>query len=125
MGNLTSRPIKNLRKALDGSEILSFQMRTRRSRLRDQKEVPEEIKTPEQFKKLLLRIFPKLQTDEVQRIKAGRWMRIYHLFYQAGYSKQETADETGLTKATVNSILQRIRWTAKGLETHSLKKRKR
>lgn len=65
-------------------------------------------------RELLLRVFPKLESNEKQRVRAGRWMRIIHLFYRAGLSYGDVAEEMKSSLSTVRSALQHIRRAAKG-----------
>lgn len=113
-----------LRKEVDGCEVGAFQIEP--TRHKEKRELPLGLETDEKIQKYLLKIFPKLRDDVKQRARAGRWIRVIQLFYKCGYSWQEVADEMNFPSAnTTKKILFRIRKTLKGLETHSLKKRKR
>jgi Sigma-70, region 4 len=63
---------------------------------------------------LLVRVFPKLETDERQRVRAGRWMRVIQLHHRFGHSYSYAADEMKVSVSTVKSMLQHIRRAVKG-----------
>jgi hypothetical protein len=73
---------------------------------------------------LLLRVFPKLMTDEKQRERAGLWMRVIQLYYRAGYSFGDTAAEMGVKLKFVRNVLQKIAYVRHGKTTKG-KTRKR
>jgi hypothetical protein len=69
--------------------------------------------------KVLLRAFPKLLTDSVQRKRAGRWAAVLVLFYRMNMTKSRIASELKISPASVNSILQRARRVAKGISANN------
>ena len=64
---------------------------------------------------LLIKSFPKLETDSRQRSRAGRWMRVIQLYHRFGHSYGDVAEEMGLTVAAIKTILQRMRHDIKGV----------
>jgi hypothetical protein len=61
---------------------------------------------------LLLQTFPKLETSESQRRRAGRWARIIQLYYRLGLSYGHTAAEMKVTTRYVRTLLRNIRRAA-------------
>lgn len=75
------------------------------------------------IKVLLLRVFPKLETDEKQRQRAGRWMRVIHLHHRFGHSYGAVAAEMGLRVTAVKSMIQHIRRAVNGFPCNRSSKR--
>ena len=78
---------------------------------------PEWTKHDAEIQNLLLRVFPKLQTDPNQRTQAGTWARIIQLYYRVGSTTAVIAEEMGISKQCVQSRLYRIRRSAEGQRT--------
>ena len=74
----------------------------------------EWAKDDEAIKNLLTRVFPKLKIDERQRARAGRWMRVIHLYHRFGHSYGDVAAEMGLRVTAVKSMIQHIRRAVNG-----------
>lgn len=81
---------------------------------RHQRSVPEWVRSDETVRKVLLRSFPKLQTDDRQRKRAAVWTRIIHLYMRLGYTYSYVADEMGLSHQQVRSIVQRMYYVSDG-----------
>jgi len=69
--------------------------------------------------KVLLRAFPKLQTDSKQRKRAARWAAVLVLFYRMNMTKSQIGAELRIGSTVVNSILQRARRVAKGISANN------
>lgn len=76
------------------------------------RKVPEALKTDTSIQKIILRSFPKLEDDVEQRKRAGRWIRVIHLYFKWGYSYAETAEEMGEKPRTVEMLIRAIRRAA-------------
>lgn len=76
---------------------------------------PAWTKSDEKIKALLLKSFPKLQTNVRQRKAAARWMRVIYLYHRTGFSKGQIAQELGESVGAVKMIIIRINRAAKGL----------
>jgi len=68
-----------------------------------------------EIREVLLTAFPKQATNAKQRAKAGRWLRVIHLYHRMGYTKTQIAADMGLTPEAVKSLLRAISRTRKGL----------
>lgn len=79
---------------------------------RHERDVPEWAKSNEEIQKLLLRSFPKMTTHPLQRLRAGRWARIIHLYFRNGSTYSEVAEEMGESVVVIHSTLKRIRRAA-------------
>ena len=71
----------------------------------------------EQLQALLLRVFPKLESDKNQREHAGKWVRVIYLFYRLTWSTGYIGEKMGVSRKVVCSILHRARNAAVGLRT--------
>lgn len=79
-------------------------------------------KSDKKVQKLLLRVFPKMLTDDKQRKRAGRWLRVIQLYFRYGYSYGDTAAEIGEKKKFVQDVLCRINRALQGLPCDGRKK---
>ena len=66
------------------------------------------------LQELLLKAFPRLATDPVERQRAGRWNRIAYLYYKASQSAQSIADELETSVESVKFALVSMRRVAEG-----------
>jgi transposase len=66
---------------------------------------------------VLLRIFPKLRTDERQRQSAARWMGIILLYFKLGWKAQDVAEKLNISEKKVYDTAQRITRAGAGLRT--------
>lgn len=71
------------------------------------------------FKNILMRAFPKLLTDKIQRERAGRWTRISYMYYKGNYTAQDISEEIGLSIEAVKFALVSMRRVAEGRWTNS------
>jgi hypothetical protein len=78
------------------------------------KDVPLWATNNVETRKLLLRAFPKLKTSPLQRKRAGRWAAVITMFYRMNMANSQIAAELKTKRSTIDLILQRIRWCAKG-----------
>lgn len=80
----------------------------------------------EQIQKLLLKVFPKLHTDLVQRRGAARWAHVIQLYFRTALSYSEVAEEMYEKKETIHNIIRRIQRAKKGKPVNGIpRKRKR
>lgn len=85
---------------------------------RGNREAPDWALNDKTIQEILLRAFPKLKTDDVQRQRAGRWARVIQIYFRSGKSYRETAHELGEKLTTVHRVIQRIRRTVAGRPTN-------
>ena len=79
------------------------------------REVPEWACTRVGIQEVLLRAFPRLQTDVNQRKHAGRWAQIINLYFLQGWSAEEVAEELGQSRASIKMLVMGIDRTSRGL----------
>ncbi len=89
------------------------------------KDLPEWATSNESIQKMLLRVFPKLNTSQTQRKRAGRWVRIITLFYLLKWSESQVAAELNQSVASVKFTLVRINRAATGLTTRGRVRRRK
>ena len=68
----------------------------------------------EKVRQLLLRVFPKLLTDDRQRQRARRWNQVIHFYFRMGLTHNQIADEMGEPAAAIGSTIQKIYYAAAG-----------
>lgn len=69
----------------------------------------------EKIKQILLRSFPKMQTNEAQRKKAGRWLRAIHLYYRMGLLRPVVIKELKISFTAWKALIRSIRRAAQGV----------
>lgn len=75
---------------------------------------PDWAKDNAKIRALLLRSFPKLLTDEKQRLKAGRWARVIQMYYRSQMTHGQICNELDLTLPTILSMIRNIDRVVKG-----------
>lgn len=75
---------------------------------RYKRSIPEWATDDKQIQKLLLSKFPRLGIDLEQRRRAGRWAMVIQLYFRAGHSHREVAEEMGESKAAVLTLTRSI-----------------
>lgn len=81
------------------------------------RKMPEWMKNEKSIHGLLLRIFPKLKTDERQRKNAAGWLEIIRLYFKSGWKAQDVAEKLNTSKKQVYDTAQRITRAGAGLRT--------
>jgi hypothetical protein len=71
----------------------------------------------EQVRGLLLRVFPKWETDERQRTRAARWHTIILSYWRMGNVALQIAMRLKVPLKTVEEVIRRIRKAQAGLNT--------
>jgi hypothetical protein len=102
---------KQLKNVIDPNEQFGHQiLKIRRPR----KRVPLWALDNKKIQQVILRAFPKMDSDPVQRQRAGRWTRVIHLYYRLKWSRGQIAKEMGLQYYTVNDLIRSIKRVAAG-----------
>lgn len=116
-----------LRHSMDGSDpFMTGGHQVISPRRAYKKDHPAWTKSDEKIKQILLRSFPKLQTDRRQRLAAARWLRIIHMYYRVGETIGTIALELHQKVGTVKRVLVSIKRAAKGKNTaNGTERRKR
>src|SRR5205085_2251114 len=84
--------------------------------LRMQK-IPEWMYQTKDVGEVLLRVFPKLETDERQRKSATRWLEIIQLYFKSGWSVRDVAEKLSISEKKVYDTAQRLTRAGAGLRT--------
>lgn len=111
---------KQLRKKFDGSEsfmnrghqIIKSAGATRHAERVSK--TPDWVHDDQRVRELLLRSFPKLATDPLQRKRAGRWMQVIQLYFRMGWTWAKIAEEMGESPRKIESTIQKIYNVAAG-----------
>lgn len=96
-----------------------------------EREIPEWALNDAEVRKVLLAVFPKIsftppiekkaKREYQRRIeKAGRWVRVIHLYYRMELPQQIVMKETGLTWLAMKGILRRANAAYKKLGKRTL-----
>ena len=113
MNNSPSDVARRLRRRIDHNDTFTSGHQIITIRRTDRVD-PEWVKSDAEIRKILLRAFPKLDTDPKQRARAGRWARVIQLYFRRHYTHGQIAAELGIKYRNVNSLIDRIRRAAKG-----------
>jgi hypothetical protein len=81
------------------------------------RKMPKWMNNEKDIQRVLLRVFPKLQTDERQRKGALHWLGIIHRYFKMGQSAQSVAEELDSSATKVYDTAQRITRAGAGLRT--------
>lgn len=115
---------EGLRSVFDtnSSFMVGHQVKRIRSR-HDGRKVPAWSTNDEAVRKLLLRSFPKLATNDLQRRRAGRWMRVIQLYFRSKRSRREVAEDMGESENVIRMLVRSIKLAQKGWRTNGTGKR--
>lgn len=118
------KDMKKLRRKMDGDDGFMSAHQIKKVRvLIGQKDTPVWAANDIEVRKILLRAFPKLGSNKVQRQSAARWSQAITLVYRLGMPYNHAAAEMGLKVGTLRSLLRNIRRVALGLRSDTSKKR--
>lgn len=70
------------------------------------------------IKELLMKVFPRMQTDPKQKERAMRWLRIINLYYRVGWTCGRVAEELKITYKQAEWAIYAINKAAKGEADH-------
>ena len=76
--------------------------------------IPSWANNNERVKEIILRSFPKLDSDAKQHATAARWVRIVQLYFRAHYTRAQVAEEMGLTSEQVKGVIRSMRRVSVG-----------
>lgn len=76
--------------------------------------VPDWVDDDDRLQKVLLTSFPNMLDNQKQRDRAGRWARIFYMYYKGNYTARDIAQELDMTIGHVRMILVGIRRVANG-----------
>ena len=79
-------------------------------------------KSDKEVRELLLSVFPKLDSNERQRMRAGKWARVIQLYFRSGLSYGDTAAEMQENKVFVHNVINRINAALVGFPCRGKKK---
>jgi hypothetical protein len=123
-GHDSAAVMKGLRAVFDSnSQFISGHQIKRVSTLNERKKVPAWALEDESIRKLLLFCFPKLLSNDVQRKRAGRYLRIIQLFFRSKKSRREVAEELGESENVIRRIVYRYVKLAQKEERYSAHKK--
>lgn len=114
------RDFEKLRQHLDGSDPFvnaGHQIIKSAGKSRHDTRVsnlPEWATDDKQVQELLLRSFPKLKEDPIQRQRAAKWTHIIQLYYRVGWTQTKIAEELEMSLVLLKYYLKAIRRAAAG-----------
>lgn len=111
---LSNESFRELRKVLDSSDPFMTGGHGIRKPNSRRKKIPAWSLNDASVREILIRSFPKLQTNPRQRKSAAKWIRIIHLYYRAGMTRGQVAAEMGMKDNTLKRALISIKRVASG-----------
>ena len=118
------KDMAKLRKRMDGDDGFMSAHQIKKTRVQiGQKDTPLWSASNTEVQKVLLRVFPKLQTHNGHRQRAARWNQAIVLVYRLNMPYNHAAAEMGITTSTLRSLLRNIRRAALGLRADTHKPR--
>jgi hypothetical protein len=79
--------------------------------------IPAWANSDAEVRSLLLKVFPKLETDERQRKRAAIWMLMIYYYFRMGLTRGRIALKTGWTPNRVNMLIRNIKYAANGRQS--------
>ena len=80
-----------------------------------EREAPAWAIDDQKIQAILLRSFPNLKTPESKDAeRAGRWMRVIHLYFRMGMTRGQVAEELGLPYRRIESLVMAVKRAAAG-----------
>jgi hypothetical protein len=112
-----NRDLKQIRSVIDGSDsfLSGYQIAAPRANARV---TPLWVYDKAVIKRILLRSFPRFDTDVKQRDAAGRWARIIHLYFNLRYTYKEVAEELDENPSKIRHSIDGIQRASKGLKAN-------
>lgn len=105
---------ENLRHTFDGSDQFMRGHQTKKIRTQRLFETPAWALDDAEIKNILLRAFPKLETNANHRKRAGRWLRVITLYYKLRMPHNQVAKEIGVDYHALISLIRNIKRSANG-----------
>lgn len=124
MSNDTKYVLRGLLKAIDGNSSFMTGHQIMRTRTESRKRKTPAWAVDDAFiRQLILKSFPCVATNLLQRKRAGRWMLIINMYFKSLHSYSEVAEEMGEPKGAILSTIRSIGRAVKGKKTNGLGKR--
>lgn len=120
---LRERDFKKLRLLGFDVDKVSFQLvSTSATRNGERKHVvPQWAANTVTIRQLLLKHFPALGRNKLQRLRAGRWAVVIQLYHRMGWSRSKIAGELGITTVALTSLLRSIKRASEGRSADGLR----
>lgn len=113
----TNRDFDFLRTKIDSNDqFMSGGHQIKKVRVHERKD-REWAMSDSKIRDLINLVFPLWRTNPRQRLRAGRWNRIIHLYYRTRMSSVMVAEEMGVSKNTVRLTLNRMNRVISGRNT--------
>ena len=109
---------QELRASFDGQDPFMTQGHQIIKMRRSDRLTPEWAKSNKRVQEILLRSFPKLRTDPVQRGRAARWAVVIQLYYRMTMTRSQVAAQMKVTQKTISLLLDRIQRASKDMKTN-------
>jgi hypothetical protein len=118
--------LKKLRKKIDGNDVFMSAHQIKKVRTRE-KQIPSWTLRDKEIQKVVLRAFPNVRTNKTARKRAGRWVRIIHLYYRTHMTSSQISAELGETINQTKMTLKAIRrvWDGKRADNTTVRSPKR
>lgn len=82
------------------------------------KGVPKWVDDVNVLRNMFTKVFPKLRTNEKQRLQAGRYARVFYLYFKEGVPASAIAEDLQLNVKNIERMINRLRRWGNGLNGH-------
>ena len=137
MGNPSKKfkDYQRLRQEFDGSDAIMRGLKTvgnsRSAHTQRVENTPEWLMNDVAVRAVLLRAFPKMNTNPTQRDRAGRWALIIHYYFRLGYTalhaamflRHDDAKKSGRAPQEWDAMKTRLSWMSEKKKIKNLTKR--
>lgn len=86
---------------------------------------PAWTKSDTKIRALLLKVFPKLGSDERQRERAARWTRVIYLYFRAGMTYSQIAEDMCISRNAAHELIKGIQRSSRGLDARGRERLRR
>ena len=75
---------------------------------------PDWARSDKNVRAILIRAFPKLKTDGLQRARAARWATVIQLYYRMHLTRSQLAEHLKMSLKNTRRLIERIQAASKG-----------
>jgi hypothetical protein len=112
--NNTQDIFEQLRGKFDGSESFMNHGHQIIKIRRGNRKNPPWVKCDTKIREILLRSFPKMLTNPLQRSRAGTWARVIHLYFRMQMTYSQVAAELNIKPRRAEDLIRSIRRAGAG-----------
>lgn len=108
-----------LRQSFDGDDRFMNAHEIKKARVSNRDRIiPEWTQNDQCVREILRTVFPKLQSSELQKKRAGRWTRFIYFYYRLRLPPSIITKEMGMTVKAMEMLILTLNRVSRGLTRH-------